>query len=134
MSMKVNDLRVPYLRPVEIPYPLATLPDPNVTWMFQVVRKWNYLQKADAGLVGVPFDRAVVTGRQGTRYGPKAVREAFYANSTYSLELDVDLSSLTIVDCGDVEVDLMDATETYNRPEAALTFIFEHNIIPLRLS
>ena len=57
-------MAVPYLRPVGIPRPLTTLPDPNVTWMFQIVRNWDYLQKADAGLVGVPFDGAVVTGRQ----------------------------------------------------------------------
>ena len=124
-------MAVPYLRPVGIPRPLTTLPDPNVTWMFQIVRNWDYLQKADAGLVGVPFDGAVVTGRQGARYGPKAVRDAFYANATYSLELDVDLSSLNIVDCGDVEVNLMDAVETYERTEAVLTFIFKSGIIPL---
>lgn len=120
-----------YLTPVEIPRPLSILPDPNVTWMFQIVRKWDYVKEADVGLVGIPFDWGVITGRQGARYGPKAIREAFYANSSYSLELDVDLSNLNIVDCGDVEVDLIDAAETYKRTETALNFIFEHNIIPL---
>jgi len=99
--------------------------------MFEVVREWDHKQQADLGIVGLPFDGGVVTGRQGTRLGPKGVRDTLYANTAFNVELEADLSKLKIVDCGDVRVDMMDATETYRRVELSLAQVFKSGICPL---
>ncbi len=59
----------------------------------------------DVAIVGAPFDDAV-SHRSGTRFGPRAIREANYASgSLHSLQLDVDpFEVLTVVDAGDANI------------------------------
>jgi agmatinase len=59
----------------------------------------------DVAVVGAPFDDAV-SHRPGTRFGPRAIREANYASgSLHSLQLDVDpFEVLTVVDAGDANI------------------------------
>ena len=60
---------------------------------------------ADVAIVGAPFDD-MVTHRPGTRFGPRAIREAQYsAGSLNSLQLDVrPFEELRVVDAGDANV------------------------------
>jgi len=122
--------KVPYLNPVVVPR-LPPLPEPHVRWMYQIVNEWNQESSADAGVVGIPFDRGVIIPRVGTRLEPKFIREILYNSTTYSYELDVDLSPLKIVDCGDVDVDIVNYDETHRRVELALTSVFKSGMIPL---
>jgi agmatinase len=59
----------------------------------------------DVAIVGAPFDDAV-SHRPGTRFGPRAIREAQYTSGPiYSLQLDVDpFDVLTVVDAGDANL------------------------------
>ena len=59
----------------------------------------------DVAIVGAPFDDAV-SHRSGTRFGPRAIREAQYTpGSIHSLQLDVDpFELLTVVDAGDANL------------------------------
>jgi agmatinase len=59
----------------------------------------------DVAIVGAPFDD-MVTHRPGTRFGPRAIREAQYTSgSLNSLQLDVrPFDELTVVDAGDANV------------------------------
>jgi agmatinase len=59
----------------------------------------------DVAIVGAPFDDAV-SHRSGTRFGPRAIREANYASgSLHSLQLDIDpFEVLTVVDAGDANI------------------------------
>jgi agmatinase len=61
--------------------------------------------KADVAIVGAPFDD-MVTHRSGTRFGPRAIREAQYSSgSLNSLQLDVrPFDVLTVVDAGDANI------------------------------
>ena len=61
--------------------------------------------KADIAIVGAPFDDAV-THRPGTRFGPRAIREAQYqTGQLHSLQLGVDpFVELVGVDAGDAAV------------------------------
>ena len=78
------------------------------------------LTDVDVVVSGIPFDNAV-TGRPGTRYGPRAIREA----STGVYELDAfpwgfDIfENLSIIDYGDCQVDP-------HHPETVLDTITEH--------
>jgi agmatinase len=59
----------------------------------------------DVAIIGAPFDDAV-SHRSGTRFGPRAIREAQYTSGPiYSLQLDVDaFDVLTVVDAGDANI------------------------------
>jgi len=59
----------------------------------------------DVAIVGAPFDD-MVTHRPGTRFGPRAIREAQYTSGTFnSLQLDVrPFEELTVVDAGDANI------------------------------
>ncbi len=62
------------------------------------------LEKADIAVIGVPFE-STVTGRPGTRFGPRSIRGVFRNFWTYNLHLEVDpFEVLKIVDYGDLEV------------------------------
>ena len=62
-------------------------------------------RRADVAIVGAPFDD-MVTHRPGTRFGPRAIREAQYSSgSLNSLQLGVQpFEELTVVDAGDANV------------------------------
>jgi agmatinase len=59
----------------------------------------------DVAIVGAPFDD-LVTHRPGTRFGPRAIREAQYSSgSLNSLQLGIEpFAYLTVVDAGDANV------------------------------
>ena len=59
----------------------------------------------DVAIIGAPFDDAV-SHRPGTRFGPRAIREAQYTSgSIHSLQLDIDaFEVLTVVDAGDANI------------------------------
>ncbi|WP_353472667.1 agmatinase [Salipiger sp. H15] len=64
------------------------------------------LAAADIAVTGVPFDQAV-TNRTGTRFGPRAIREASLlqpCDAPYGWGYDV-LSEFAIADCGDLAFD-----------------------------
>jgi agmatinase len=62
-------------------------------------------RKADIAIIGAPFDDAV-THRPGTRFGPRAIREAQYQTGTlHSLQVGVEpFTALTAIDAGDAQV------------------------------
>ncbi len=61
-------------------------------------------RRPDVAIVGAPFDDAV-SHRPGARFGPRAIRQAFYNHGQYSLQLDVmPFHELDVVDAGDADV------------------------------
>ena len=62
-------------------------------------------RRVDVAIVGAPFDD-MVTHRPGTRFGPRAIREAQNSSgSLNSLQLDVrPFEELTVVDAGDANI------------------------------
>jgi agmatinase len=62
-------------------------------------------RRVDVAIVGAPFDD-MVTHRPGTRFGPRAIREAQYTSGALnSLQLDVQpFDELTVVDAGDANI------------------------------
>ncbi len=58
-------------------------------------------RNADVQVIGVPFD-GTSTYRTGSRFGPDAVRAAFWNIEVYSRPLDVDLEDLSIEDRGNI--------------------------------
>jgi len=67
-------------------------------------------------VVGVPYDHTS-TYRAGSRFAPRAIREASLNIETYSLRTGVDLEHVPIHDAGDLHV-VDDAAQTLSRLEA----------------
>ena len=61
-------------------------------------------RRPDVAILGVPFDDRV-SHRPGTRFGPRAIREANATTGTHSLALGVEpFDVLDVVDAGDVPI------------------------------
>lgn len=61
-------------------------------------------QPVDWAIYGVPFDSGV-TFRPGTRFGPRAIRDASQYVKNYSIEHDLDITEvLSLADAGDAPV------------------------------
>jgi agmatinase len=75
----------------------------KLPWVADPERLWEL--QADVAIVGAPFDD-MVTHRPGTRFGPRAIREAQYTSgSMNSLQLDVrPFDELRVVDAGDANI------------------------------
>lgn len=68
-----------------------------------VFAPWDDDESPALGLVGVPFDGAVV-GRKGAAEGPAGIREALRYSSSYHWETNTELYGTETGDVGDVEV------------------------------
>ncbi len=71
------------------------------------------LDQARYVLIGVPFDHTS-TYRVGSRFAPRAIREASFNIETYSLRTGVDIEQVAIHDAGDLHV-VDDVAETLKR-------------------
>ncbi len=92
----------------------------------------------DAGVViiGAPFDWGT-TSRPGARFGPKAIRDADYLDLNGSrphLDTGIDpLTTLSVVDVGDIHVVPGYVEESIERIRAAVTSIARVGAVPIVL-
>jgi agmatinase len=87
------------------------------------------LSEARYVLVGVPFDHTS-TFRAGSRFAPRAIREASFNIETYSLRAGVDIEHVPIHDAGDLHV-LDDASETLKRLSGVTADIVSSGKMPV---
>ncbi len=118
---------------VPVPTPGAFTPDSTTLSTADVMKPWRELEKADVGIVGIPFDTSVMA-RPGCRFGPNAIRNALALSSTYDAGLDVDVSEgITITDFGNIDCVHTDVRETHRRIEEVITQIISLGVTPLVL-
>ncbi len=86
--------------------------------------------KAKFIIIGVPFD-STTSQRPGTRFGPKAIREASVGLEGYSLRTNKFPEDLMIHDAGDLSVLHGDLRETQRRLENVINDIKSENKIPV---
>lgn len=116
---------------IEVPRPSNWVPDEYDVGLRDVMVDWREAQGADVGLIGVPFDTAVM-GRRGCRFGPQGVRSALVFSNVYDPGLDVDLSEgFSLADFGDIDVLQTDVLGTHDRIELVLTEIYKLGLIPV---
>ena len=104
--------------------------DEHETRMNAALRPWDRKSTPDIGFLGVPYDGASVV-RNGSRHAPDQIRQSFYYNTTYSPDLDTDISVLDLADLGDVDVDLMDLRRTQRRTVDVLSEVYDRGIVPI---
>jgi agmatinase len=101
---------------------------------------WQPDQKADAVVLGIPYDEGT-TYRPGTRFGPRAIRDAsmFYSyNGHENRYYDADrqkwiLQGKTIADAGDVEIEPLSLEKNWKAITGAVTSILDAGAIPAAL-
>ena len=127
--MKLNkDIEKLLLPSVRIP---PFCPDEYDVDIVELIKPWQDVKSADVGIVGAPFDTAVVS-RRGSKWGPRAVREALIMWSHYHVDREIDLSKdISIVDFGDIDVLHTDVYKTHERVERVLTAIYELGVVPI---
>lgn len=92
------------------------------------------LSGVDVAVTGIPFDQAV-TNRPGTRFGPRAIREASTLqpyDPPYGWGFD-PLAVQTVVDYGDLAFDYADVRGTPARITAHLAGILGAGAVPVTL-
>jgi len=95
---------------------------------------------ADVAVLGVPFDMGTQY-RSGTRFGPRAIREAstlfsFGHGGAYDHEDDVTylpLDEVRVVDIGDADIVHTDTAQSHANTEVAVRKILERGAMPLVL-
>jgi agmatinase len=87
----------------------------------------------DVAIIGAPLD-AGTTARSGTRFGPQGIRTMSALASGYNFEMGVDLKeSLTIVDCGDVNVIPANIEKSFDQIDKAVAYAHERAVFPVIL-
>jgi len=87
------------------------------------------LEKARYVLIGVPFDHTS-TYRAGSRFAPRAIREASFNIETFSLRTGVDIERVPIHDAGDLHV-VDDVTETLRRLSSVVADVISSKKMPV---
>lgn len=114
-----------------VPKPGNWVPDKYDVGLKDIMVDWKEADSADVGLVGVPFDTAVM-GRRGCRFGPEGVRSALVFSNVYEPGLDVDLSTgFSLTDFGNVDVLHTEVLGTHERIEKVVTDIYGTGVIPV---
>ena len=115
---------------IDVPKPSNWVPDEYDVGLRDIMVEWREAESADVGLLGVPFDTAVM-GRRGCRFGPQSVRSSLVFSNVYEPGIDVDLSTgLTVTDFGDVDVLQTEVLGTHERIEKVVTAIYGLGITP----
>ena len=88
--------------------------DPNEVRMLDILECWTGESGPAIGLIGIPFDSAVL-GRKGAKGGPKKIRDSIRYFKAYSWNLDYWFGNKKIYDFGDIiteEESVAEAHET----------------------
>ncbi|NHK32707.1 MAG: formimidoylglutamase [Asgard group archaeon] len=75
--------------------------DPNETRMSDILECWAGESGPAIGILGIPFDSAVL-GRKGAKGGPKKIRDAIRYFKAYDWEADFWFGDQQIFDFGDI--------------------------------
>jgi formimidoylglutamase len=129
LSEKTEALLIP------VPRPHNWVPDAYDVGLGDIMVDWRLADHPDVGIVGVPFDTAVM-GRRGCRFGPEGVRSSLVFSNVYEPGIDVDLSpesgsGLAVTDFGNIDVLQTDVLGTHERIERVITDIYRADVVPV---
>lgn len=116
--------------------PYGTLSEPTYSGALSFLRRkyTKDLQGVDVAVVGIPFDLAT-TNRPGTRFGPRAMRQASASLAwcrPYSWDFD-PLDRLHVIDYGDLYFDHGRPHEIPEVIRTRMATLVDENVLPLSL-
>jgi agmatinase len=97
---------------------------------FTFARRETKLEEAKYAFLGVPYDGSE-SYRVGSRFAPRAIREASREIEDYDMQENVNLLDIKIADLGDVDVAHGNFMQTHRRTAAVVKDILEKGVIPL---
>ncbi len=116
-----------------VPEPVNWTPDEYDVGLKDIMVNWKEADRADIGLIGVPFDTAVM-GRRGCRFGPESIRSSLVFSNVYEPGIDVDLSQdFTVTDFGNIDVLQTEVLGTHERIEKVVTEVYQNGVTPIIL-
>jgi agmatinase len=93
----------------------------------------DHITDPTIGIVGVPFDGGS-SRTAGSRFGPRALRDASFRISGYNAELDISPFEIhKIADCGDILLSPFSILDTYASITAAVGRLHAANILPIAI-
>lgn len=96
-----------------------------------VIRPWQEEPNPRWGFIGIPFDTTTIV-RRGSKFGPRAVRDALAGCTCYEPGIGIDLSELRgLVDFGDIDVLQTEIEETWIRIDRVCSEIARAGVVPL---
>jgi formimidoylglutamase len=116
---------------IPVAAPSNWAPDRYDVSLRDVMVSWREAETAEIGLVGIPFDTAVI-GRRGCRFGPESVRSALVFANAYNPGYDIDLATgFTWTDFGNIDVLVTEVPGTHARVETVVTEIYRTGTTPV---
>lgn len=116
---------------IDVSKPSNWVPDEYDVGLSDIMVDWREAESVDIGIVGVPFDTAVM-GRRGCRFGPQSVRNSLVFSNVYDPSIDVDLSTgISVTDFGNIDVLQTDVLGTHERIEHVMTAILGLDVTPV---
>ena len=116
---------------IDVPKPSNWVPDEYDVGLRDIMVDWREADSADIGIIGVPFDTAVM-GRRGCRFGPESVRSSLVFSNVYDPSVDVDLSTgLSVTDFGNIDVLQTNVLGTHERIETVISEIYALDTTPV---
>jgi agmatinase len=97
---------------------------------FTFARRETKLEEAKYAFLGVPYDGSE-SYRVGSRFAPRAIREASREIEDYDMQTGVNLLDIKIADLGDIDVVHGNFMETHRRTASVVTDVLEKGVIPL---
>lgn len=99
-----------------------------------LVDQYPGADRADIGILGIPFDTAAVAGARGSREGPNGIRDKFTYWTCYNPELDIDITTgIDVVDFGNVRTTQTDVLAAHEQVETVVTALAERGVVPVCL-
>ncbi|MFW9923397.1 MAG: formimidoylglutamase [Candidatus Thorarchaeota archaeon] len=106
--------------------------DPNETRMLDIFECWTGEIGPAIGLVGIPFDSAVI-GRKGAKGGPKKIRDSIRYFKAYSWFLDYWFGDKKIYDFGDVIINEDSIEASHEIISTVIKKIASKGFVPITL-
>jgi formiminoglutamase len=96
-------------------------------WIKPITNKSNPIEckTAEVIVVGVPLSRSSISASGASEF-PEAFRRSWRSFTTYNLEDDIDLSSMEILDAGDVPMHVTNIRKCHRNIIQASTALYNH--------
>jgi formimidoylglutamase len=104
--------------------------DPNEMRITDIIECWAGEPGPAIGLVGIPFDSAVL-GRKGAKEGPKKIRDSIRYFKAYDWQLDFWFGDQRIYDFGDIITDEQSVAAAHETIGEILCKITKKNFTPI---
>jgi len=135
----VNNYPYPLLKPPSFAWDRSHAPaEPKVHEWIETLDPLRADQadwsRYDVAILGVPLSRSSISASAASE-NPDALRRAWKYFTTYNLDYDVDLTSLSVVDLGDVRQHVTDIAQCHRNIREAMRAMRTHHpqVLPLAM-